>query len=143
MKAKELDLMLEDIPSGITPAETLNILKGGEITSKHLVALKEMTSLSDEKIAACLNLSVKTYRSYKKPKSAVNADVRVKEHIVRMLALLKHGAEAFGDRASFDKWLEAPNFYFDHATPLSFLDTISGIQFVDDQLTGMEYGDNA
>jgi uncharacterized protein (DUF2384 family) len=49
----------------------------------------------------------------------------------------------FGSAKEFDNWLHGENFYFDGKTPNVFLNTVTGIRFVDDSLTAMEYGDNA
>jgi len=40
-------------------------------------------------------------------------------------------------------WLKTENFYFDQEKPMIFIDTASGIKFIDDRLTGLEYGDIA
>ncbi|RYE21548.1 MAG: DUF2384 domain-containing protein [Sphingobacteriaceae bacterium] len=107
----------------------------------YLQALKEVTFLSDERIAEWLDISVKTYRTYKKPNSQIK--VSTKEHALMALSLIKHGTEVFGKTENFMDWLETENFYFDKKAPISFMHTGSGMKFIDDQLTGMEYGDNA
>jgi uncharacterized protein (DUF2384 family) len=55
---------------------------------------------------------------------------------------MKHGIHVFGTAAAFEEWLNKGNFYFDNKLPVSFLNTITGIKFIDDRLTAMEYGDN-
>lgn len=56
---------------------------------------------------------------------------------------MKHGIEVFNSSDEFSKWLETENYYLDKKKPIEYLNTISGIKFIDDLLTGMEYGDNA
>ena len=60
-----------------------------------------------------------------------------------LISLFKHGIEIFGDEEKFKQWLKTENFYFGQKTPVVFIDTASGIKFIDDRLTGIEYGDNA
>jgi uncharacterized protein (DUF2384 family) len=42
----------------------------------------------------------------------------------------------------FERWLNQENFYFDNKRPVAFMNTITGIKFIDDRLTAMEHGDN-
>ena len=57
--------------------------------------------------------------------------------------LFKHGIEVFGTKENFTNWLEKENFFFDKKAPIEFTKTNIGIKFIDDRLTGIEYGDNA
>ena len=56
--------------------------------------------------------------------------------------LLKHGIEVLGTEKDFLKWLNTINFFFDKKAPAEFMNTSEGIKFIDDRLTGIEYGDN-
>jgi uncharacterized protein (DUF2384 family) len=47
-----------------------------------------------------------------------------------------------GSKDRFNQWLTAKNFLLDGKAPVSFLSTVTGIRFIDDRLTAMEYGDN-
>ena len=66
----------------------------------------------------------------------------VKEQVLLLLSLVKHGLSVFGSARALDQWLNQPNFYFDNRSPNAYLNTVTGIKFVDDRLTAMEYGDN-
>lgn len=57
-------------------------------------------------------------------------------------SLIKHGKKVFGSKPKFEEWLQSRNFFFDGKPPIEFLSTVRGIRFIDDRLTGMEYGDN-
>jgi uncharacterized protein (DUF2384 family) len=83
---------------------------------------------------------VRTFRDYRKPDSKFKANV--KEHVLLLLSMIKHGNEVFGSRDGFDCWLDTTNFFFDNKKPKNFLNTVTGIRFVDDRLTAIEYGDN-
>lgn len=67
----------------------------------------------------------------------------MKENILLILSLVIHGIEVFGTKEKFEQWLDTKNFYFDNKSPVSFLNTVTGIRFVNDRLTAIEYGDNA
>jgi putative toxin-antitoxin system antitoxin component (TIGR02293 family) len=137
----ENQLLLDTIPVYLRAADVLTLISSGVVNSSYLAALKNLTNFSDEIISNWLNINVKTYRSYKKPKTAIKADIQ--EHTVMLLALMKHGIEVFGSNEELEKWLQAENFQLGKTKPIDYLNTISGIKFIDDRLTGMEYGDNA
>ncbi len=115
-------------------------IKNNIIDEQYLIYLKEETSFNDDVISDWFNISVKTLRSYRKPKT--NLKENLKEHLVLILSLYEHGKEVFESSENFDKWLNSMNFYFDKKPPKDFLDTVSGIKFIDDQLTALERGDN-
>lgn len=133
--------LLKNIPSRVDNNITLGMVKTDKVGPQHLQAIKDLTLFNDEKISDWLDISVKTFRSYKKPNSIIKA--RIKEHVVMALSLIKHGIEVFGTKENFANWLEKENFFFDKKAPIEFMDTNSGIKFIDDRLTGIEYGDNA
>jgi len=132
--------VLKQIPNPITPLEIMSMIESGDIDSKYLYALKCQTDFSDDIISGWLNMNVKTYRQYKKKVTTISADVQ--EHAIMLLALMKHGEEVFGSKESFTFWLDTENFLVGNKKPMAYLNTINGIQFIDDRLTAMEYGDN-
>ena len=132
--------VLKEIPGQINDSEILDFLYTKEINWKFVIAIKDLTDFSDDVISDWLNLSVKTLREYRKPKSTFKENV--KEHVLLLLTLMKHGIEAFSSQKAFEAWLRTENFYFDNRQPATFLNTVTGIKFVDDRLTAMEYGDN-
>jgi uncharacterized protein (DUF2384 family) len=133
--------ILKGIPSRVDTNVTLGLIKTDKVGPEHLQAIKSLTMFNDEEISDWLDISVKTYRSYKKPDSVIKA--RIKEQAVMTLSLIKHGMEVFNTKQAFSKWLEQENFYFDKKAPIEFMNTNSGIKFIDDRLTALEYGDNA
>lgn len=133
--------ILRTIPSRVDTNATLGLIKNNQIGPQHLQAIKTLTLFNDEKISDWLDISVKTFRSYKKPESIIKD--RIKEQAIMTLSLIKHGIEVFGSKENFSEWLEEKNFFFGHKAPIEFMDTHSGIKFIDDRLTGIEYGDNA
>ena len=128
------------IPGQISQSEMLNILQTKKIDHKYLTELKKLTRFNDENISELLDITVKTYRSYRKP----NAEYKdsMKEKILMLSSLFKHGTEVFGTPEKFNEWLNSENFFWGGKKPATMLNTISGIKFLDDRLSGMEYGDN-
>ena len=134
------DAILESVPRNISDGEILHLLYTTDIDWKYVDVMKKYTDFNDDILSDWLNISVKTFREYKKPNSVFKGNV--KEQVLLLLSLIKHGAEIFGSMKEFDSWLNRDNFYFDNKSPVSFMNTITGIKFIDDRLTAMEYGDN-
>ena len=134
------NLLLRDVPGHINDSEILSFLYTREVNWQHVNAIKTLTDFNDTIISDWLNVSVKTFREYKKPPTTFKENV--KEQVLLLLALIKHGIAVFGAVNEFDQWLNRSNFYFDNKSPNAYLNTITGIRFVDDRLTAMEYGDN-
>jgi len=131
----------EEIMSIVSDADVLYMVKNNYVKNTHLNEIKYGSTFTDEEVASWLNLNVKTYRSYKKSSSDLKPDIQ--EHIIKLLSLIKHGAEVFGSVSAFSEWLETDHMFLDWKKPTDFLNTISGIAFIDRRLTGIEYGDNA
>jgi uncharacterized protein (DUF2384 family) len=141
IKTKEKEnAILKGMPRYINDMEILHLLNTTDINWKYVNAIKTLTDFKDEILSGWLNISVKTFREYKKPKSTFKENV--KEQVLLLLSLIKHGSEVFGSVKEFDNWLNRENFYFDNKSPVSYLNTITGIKFIYDRLTAMEYGDN-
>ena len=139
LKGKEKTLYSE-VPNKLTDTEVLFHLKSHEVNWRYIRAIKKVISFNDEILSNWFNVSVKTFRSYKETDH--NFKENIKEQTVLLLALIKHGLIVFEKREAFETWLTKPNFFFDNQSPISFLNTVSGIRFVDDRLTAFEYGDN-
>jgi len=132
-------LVLGHVPSKKSNSELLNIIQTRSINWRYVLNLKKISETNDEIISNWLNVSVKTFRSYK-----LKSDYKLslKEHIYLLYKLFQHGIQVFGAVKEFNQWLNTKNFYFDDKNPNEYLSTVTGIGFIDDRLTGMEYGDN-
>lgn len=134
------NVILESVPKNINDSEILHLLYSNDINWKYLHALKTYTDFKDDTISDWLNISVKTFREYKKPQSSFKENV--KEQVLLLLSLIRHGVDVFGSVKEFDLWLNQENFFFDNKAPISYMNTITGIRYIDDRLTALEYGDN-
>lgn len=108
----------------------------------YLKIFDDLIGLSDIIVSNWLNITTKTLRNYRKVKDVQLKD-NTKEHIITILALYKHGMEVFESKPDFEKWLSTKNLLLGNKAPMEFLDTISGIQLIDNRLTAMEFGENA
>lgn len=128
------------IPERISDSEVLQILKTNKVNWEYVKYVKDFTNIKDELLSEWLNINVKTFRNYKKQNSQLKENLQ--EQIVLLISLFKHGEEIFGTISDFYVWLDTENFFLDNEKPISYLKTVTGIRFVDDRLTAIEFGDN-
>lgn len=133
--------IIEEIPSLNDFSKIYFYTVQSKFDNDFVKTLDSVIGLNDDILSNWLNITPKTFRNYKK-----NADLvlkgNIKEHIVLILSLYKHGIEVFGSTVDFEKWLSAENRLLDNEAPSKFLDTVSGIKFIDNRLTALEYGEN-
>lgn len=132
--------IIATVPGNIDESQILLLLHSSDINWKYVDAMKTYTEFNDEVLSNWLNISVKTFRLYKKAGSFLKENV--KEQVLFLLSLFKHGVEVFGTIEEFNDWLNRKNVYFGNKAPADFINTLTGIRFVDDRLTALEYGDN-
>lgn len=133
-------LKINEIPRKISDTDVLHILKTENVNWEYLSFVKDSTKIKDEVLSDWLNVNVKTFRSYKKENTELKENL--KEQIILLISLFKHGSSVLGGKNEFKHWLETENFFLDNEKPISFLKTITGIRFIGDRLTAMEFGDN-
>jgi len=148
--SKQIDVMVEqeakqeeilkEIPKRISDIDILLYLQKDKVNWEYVQILKRTTKFTDEILSNWLNVTVKTFRAYKKPEQEIS--LSTKEHVLLLLSLMQHGKAVFSTVEQFQEWLGKGNFYFNNKPPKEYLTTITGIRFVDDRLTAMEYGDN-
>ena len=131
---------IHNIPERISDSQVLQILKSNNVDGKYVSYVKEFSKIKDELLSDWLNVNVKTFRSYKKDNSQLKENLQ--EQIILLISLYKHGLEVFGAIDDFNKWLDTENFYLENDKPINYLKTVTGIRFIDDRLTAIEFGDN-
>jgi uncharacterized protein (DUF2384 family) len=107
----------------------------------YIALLDGFIGLNDQVLSKWLNITTRTFRNYKSNRALVLKD-NIKEHIILILSLYKHGTEVFDTVENFEQWLSEKNYLLDNRAPADFLGTISGIRFIDNRLTALEYGEN-
>lgn len=129
---------LEQIPEDLRNFQVRGFIENNR--SNLLSGLKNTSTLSNDKISYCLEISVNTHRRYAKRPDLIKT--KTKEHILLLILLFKKGNRVLGSNNNFKDWLDKENLFFDNSKPISYLQFISGIRFIDDRLVAMEYGDN-
>jgi len=131
---------IDDVPKQFSDSALLNYLQTKDVDWKYVSEIKRMTDFNDQILSNWLNISVKTFRAYKQSENKFKENL--KEHVLLLISLIKHGISVFGSQKEFDLWLSTANFFFDNKSPISFLNTVTGIRYVENRLTALEFGDN-
>ena len=92
-------------------------------------------------IEKLLNKSIKTFNNLRDNDTSL--DPTTSEKLLRLFSLYQRGSIVFGTVEDFNKWIAEPAFGLGNQAPQNLLDTITGIQLVDEELARIEYGDIA
>lgn len=132
--------LMKSLPTPMTDLFIIQQINHGKIDHSYLQAIKDISNLPDAILSNLLDVTAKTFKTYITGKSVFKESIQ--EQIILLLDLYKHGFHVFSSEVNFQQWLERPNFYLDQKRPLDFLVSKSGISFIDDQLTAIQYGEN-
>ncbi len=134
--------IIDEIPYIFDFSEIFFYLEKHNIDYQYIAFLNKYISLEEKEniISNWLNLDLSAYQNLKDQGSELKGNTR--EHVILILSLYKHGTEVFNTTINFEKWLTTRNYLLDNKTPMVFLDTISGIKFIDNRLTAIEFGEN-
>lgn len=102
------------------------------------ISLSEFSFPVIEKV---LNKTIKTFTSYKKNQTVL--DATVSEKLLKFFYLYNRGLSVFGNIEEFNKWISEPSFGLGNQVPRDLLETVTGIELVSNELSRIEYGDLA
>ena len=100
-----------------------------------------LSGLPARRVEQILNKTIKTFQSYREQHTAL--DPATSEKLLKLFHLYDKGLPLFGSSENFNRWMSLPAFGLGGQIPESMLDTITGIQLVEEELTRIEYGDLA
>lgn len=133
--------IIEEIPSVGDFSNVYFYTIKSKLDSEYISILDKIIGMNDTVLSKWLNITPRTFRNYKNNPELVLKDT-IKEHIILILSLYKHGIEVFDNVENFELWLSKKNYLLDNRAPVDFLETISGIKFIDNRLTAIEFGEN-
>lgn len=107
------------------------------LVGKEAGQIASLLAISDKEMARLLNQSVATFHRQAK---AGRLDAATSERLLLLSQLGTYGASVFQDQAKFTRWLRRPLRLLGERSPLDLLDSLTGIQLVDDILGRIEYG---
>ncbi len=117
-----------------------DIIKAGTagITKASIDELTSYIGVSKKSMAEdILNVSIKTLER-KDPKDKL--DKRTSSHALEIARVMQHAFEVFEDEEKARKWLNRENRALNGSKPVQLLNTLTGINMVNDILTRIEEG---
>ena len=102
------------------------------------ITIADQLNLTMQELADILHVSLRTLQRYDPNKIM---DVGISTKILRLESLALHGAEVFGkDYKAFAKWLRLEVPALEGKSPISYLDTSFGLDWIDQILGQIEHG---
>ncbi|TDX00549.1 type II RES/Xre toxin-antitoxin system antitoxin [Dinghuibacter silviterrae] len=100
-----------------------------------------LSQYSAQVVEQLLKKTFKTLTTYKAQNTPL--DSTISEKLLKLFALYDKGITVFGSVEAFNEWMAAPAFGLGNQVPQTFIDTITGIDLVGEELSRIEYGDLA
>ncbi len=122
--------------------EEENILS--EPDAMYATAFNDMVTIANydkDYAAGLLDVSYKTVTRYQKEEKKFSA--LQSEYILKTIVLFHKGVKVFGNTESFNRWLDKPAYGLGNIIPRAVITTVTGINFVMDELNRIEHGDLA
>ncbi len=110
----------------------------------YATAFNDMIAVADydkDFAADLLDVSYKTVTRYQKEKKKLSP--LQSEYILKTIVLFNKGNQVFGDKNSFNRWLDKPAYGLGNRVPRAFITTVGGINFIIDELNRIAHGDLA
>jgi putative toxin-antitoxin system antitoxin component (TIGR02293 family) len=99
--------------------------------------LLKSISFSIQEWSSFLHISERTMQRYQKENKTF--DISSSEKIIQITILYEFGVSVFGNKENFDSWLVSKNIALG-AKPIDFLDTVFGIEIINNELIKIEHG---
>lgn len=112
--------------------------KGG-LDADVFFEIAELTGISKKALAEDIfDVSIKTMVRYQKERKKLNP--KNSELALKLLQVCSKGVELFGEMTAFIIWIKKPSYGLGNRLPIDLMDTITGIDLVEEELLRIEYG---
>ena len=100
--------------------------------------MKGQNKICDSKLKDCISHLNHVFQKEDKKFSPLQS-----EYILKTIVLFHKGVKVFGNTDSFNRWLDKPAYGLGNLIPRGVITTVTGINFVMDELNRIEHGDLA
>ena len=97
----------------------------------------DRTCVSRKDLSNILHISVRQMNRYQ-PDDLLSAEQS--GFVYEFSRIYVRGLDIFGDKETFEKWVQRPQMALGMQTPVSLLDTAEGFRIINDLLSQIEYG---
>jgi len=118
----------------------LNRSKRG-LNAKLALDFLSLSGFTQDEFQETFKTTVKTIQNH--VTRELKLDSALSEKLLKSFALFDKGAEIFGSANAFHQWLNEPAYGLGNQLPFSLMDTITGINLIEEELIRIEFGDLA
>lgn len=122
------------------PITVLSSAKKG-LMAKAALDFLRVSGFSHDEFQATFKTTVKTIQNY--VGQDLKLDASLSEKLLKSFSLYAKGIDVFGSAKAFYQWLNLPAFGLGNQLPYDLMDTITGINLIEEELIRLEYGDLA
>lgn len=119
------------------PVSLLNSSKHG-LSAKAALDFIAISGFTYDEFQETFKTTVKTIQNY--AVQDLKLDAPLSEKLLRSFALYNRGAEVFGSIRAFQEWLNTSSVGLGNQIPFDLMDTITGIDLIEEELIRIEYG---
>jgi putative toxin-antitoxin system antitoxin component (TIGR02293 family) len=123
--------------------DAISLLKKSKegLRPKAALDFLELSGFTQDEFQDTFKTTVKTIQNH--VTRDLTLDAALSEKLLKSFALFDKGAEIFGSADAFHKWLNKPAYGLGNQEPFTLMDTITGIQLIEEELIRIEFGDLA
>lgn len=111
------------------------------LSAKAALDFLSLSGFTQDEFQETFKTTVKTIQNH--VKGNLTLDASLSEKLLKSFALFDRGTEIFGTAVSFAQWLHTPAYGLGNQLPFDLMDTITGIQLIEEELIRIEFGDLA
>jgi putative toxin-antitoxin system antitoxin component (TIGR02293 family) len=114
----------------------LRIARKG-ITKAAYEKIADYTGLTDKEFSSLIHI---TTRTLQRKEANELLPIEASERVVLIGKIYYKGEQTFGSSDKFKQWMQKKSAALNNKTPLSYLDTLTGITIIQDELVRIEHG---
>jgi putative toxin-antitoxin system antitoxin component (TIGR02293 family) len=118
----------------------LNTSKKG-LDAKSALDFLSLSGFTQDEFQETFKTTVKTIQNH--VNKDLKLDASLSEKLLKSFALFDTGIEIFGSGQAFHQWLNTPAYGLGNMLPFDMMDTITGIQLIEEELIRIQFGDLA
>ncbi|KHJ37551.1 putative toxin-antitoxin system antitoxin component [Pedobacter glucosidilyticus] len=124
----------------VNPIALLQNSKEG-LSANAALDFLNISGFTYDEFQSAFKTTVKTIQNH--AVQGLKLDAALSEKLIKSFALFNKGIEVFGSVEAFHQWLNLPAYGLGNQTPFHLMDTITGINLIEEELIRIAYGDLA
>lgn len=124
-------------------ADPISVLRSSKrgLSAKAALDFLRLSGFTQDEFQATFKTTVKTIQNY--VGQDLKLDASLSEKLLKAFSLYAKGIDVFGSAKAFYQWLNLPAFGLGDQNPYDLMDTITGINLIEEELIRLEFGDLA